>query len=175
MTGSVIRMTHAPSANFVTAITAATTKLRKQPKPLMATPLRQPGFTEPKVVLGHPGLRQGEAGEDTDRVERDERGDLGAGGDHQGAGDTGEHEDAVRVHEAVASLGHLAREEAVARLEARESREVGETGVRRHHEDEHRPRLKGVVEDLADGTLAVDGLADLADDRRCPAFERRRP
>ena len=43
ITGNVMRITQAPSANFVIAMMAATRKLRKQPKPLMATPLRHPG------------------------------------------------------------------------------------------------------------------------------------
>ena len=38
-----MRITHAPSTNFVTAMITATTADRKAPKALIAVPLRQPG------------------------------------------------------------------------------------------------------------------------------------
>ena len=58
ITGSVMRITQAPSANFVMAITAATTKLRKQPKPLIATPLRQPGSRSRRWCLVMPACER---------------------------------------------------------------------------------------------------------------------
>ena len=154
--GSSARITQAPSANLVMAMIKATMKERKAPKPLMATPLRQPGWRSSQVVLGHPGLGQREAGEDTDRVEGDQCRDLGAGGDHEHDGGAGEDEDAVRVDEAVAALGHLAGEEAVAGLEGREPGEVGEAGVGRHDQDQHRAGLQREVEDGPEGAGAVD-------------------
>ena len=51
--------------------------------PLMNRPARQPGSLMREVVLGHAGLRQREAGEHADGVERDEAVDLGAGGEQQ--------------------------------------------------------------------------------------------
>ncbi len=70
------------------------------------------------------------------------------------------------------ALGHLPREEAVIRLEAGQPREVGEAGVGRHHQDQHRAGLEGVVEDLPERAVPVDLLADLADHGRRAPFER---
>ena len=65
-----------------------------------------------------------------------------------------EHEDAVREHEPVATVGELPRQEPVARDDARQAREVGERGVGRQREDRRRRRLeqhveRTVAEDLA--------------------------
>ena len=130
-------------------------------------------LAQPEVVLGHPRLGQREPGEHTDGVEGDERGHLGAGGDHERHRGTSQHQHPVGVDETVPALRHLPREEAVAGLEAGEAREVREAGVGRHHEDQHRPGLERVVQDLAEGPAAVHRLTDLRDDRRRPTLERR--
>ena len=121
-----MRITQAPSGNFVIDTISSTTNDRKQPIPWITMLLRQPGCRWREVVLHHAGLREREAGEHADGVERDQPGDHAAGGDDEEHGHAGQHDDAVRVHEAVAALGHLPGQEAVAGLEARQAREVGE-------------------------------------------------
>ena len=121
-----------------------------------------------------PGLRQREAGEHADRVERDEPVDLGVGDDqHRDRGD-GEEDDAVREDQAVPALGELAGHEVVFGVEAREAGEVGEARVRGEHEDEHRARLQGVEEEITARAAAVDEAADLADHGGRAALVRRR-
>ena len=108
------------------------------------------GLPEPQVVLRHAGLREREADEHADGVERDELGDLGAGDDDEDPGGAGQGDDAVGEHEAVAALGELAGQEAVAGLEAGQAGEVGEAGVGGQHQDEHRGGLQRVDEHLAE-------------------------
>ena len=62
----------------------------------------------------------------------------------------GEDDDPVRVHEAVAEVHELAREEAVVSEHRGQSREPLVRGVRSQDEDPERERLDGVVEDEAD-------------------------
>ena len=62
----------------------------------------------------------------------------------------GQDHHAVRVHEAVAALGELAGQEAVAGLEAGQAGEVGEARVGGHDEDEHRAGLQRVEEHVAE-------------------------
>ena len=83
------------------------------------------------VVLGHARLRQGERGEHTDRVQRDEVVDLGAGHDHQHRRRRRQRDDPVGEHEPVAALGELPGHEVVAGVEAGQTREVGKAGVGR--------------------------------------------
>ena len=59
----------------------------------------------------------------------------------------GEHEDPVRVDEAVAEVHELAREEAVARQHGGQPREALVRRVRGEHEDPERQRLDDVVDD----------------------------
>ena len=125
-----------------------------------------------EVVLGHARLRQGEAGEHSDRVERDEAVDLGAGHDQHDDRRARQEEDPVREHEAVAALRELTRHEVVFGVEAREAREIGEARVGGQHEDQHRADLQGVEEHVAQRSAAVDGPTDLADHGRRAALVR---
>ena len=126
------------------------------------------------MVARHAGLGEREADEDADGVERDEPGDGGVGDDDEQGGGTGQRDDPVGEHQAVAPLGELAGEEAVAGLEARQAREVGETGVGGEDEDQHRGGLERVAEHLASRTGAVDGLTDLGEHRGGALLERQR-
>ena len=56
------------------------------PTPLRTRLVLPARLLEAQVVLGHAGLRQGEADEHADGVERDQLGDLGAGDDHEDRG-----------------------------------------------------------------------------------------
>ena len=103
------------------------------------------------VVLRHARLRQREAREHADRVEADEVVDLGVGDDDEHGRRDGEEDDPVREDEPVAALGELARHEVVARVEAREAREVGEAGVRGEDQDE---RGAGLQHEVQDGSEA---------------------
>jgi hypothetical protein len=127
-----------------------------------------------EVVLGHAGLREREAGEHADRVERDQPVDLGVRHQEHRDGGNGEEDDPVREHESVAALGELARHEVVLGVEAREPRKVGEARVGREHEDQHRARLQAVEQDVAELTASVHEASDLADHRRRPALVRHR-
>jgi hypothetical protein len=60
-----------------------------------------------------------------------------------------EDQDAVREGETIALVHELARQEAVAREDRRESWKVRVGGVRRKHEDRHRRRLDEVVRPAA--------------------------
>ena len=98
-----------------------------------------------------PGLRQREAGEHADGVERDEPADLGVGGDDQ-------HDGRARP----ATMMPLENTSRWPRLvswrgmklsaggEAGQPGEVGEAGVGGQHQDQHRAGLQGVEEHVAD-------------------------
>ena len=73
-----------------------------------------------------------------------------------------QHEDAVGEGEAVALVHELPRQEAVARDDRGEPREVGVRRVRREHEDHRRRRLHQVVENRP---AAEDRAAELRDAR----------
>ena len=90
-----------------------TTKaVRKAEKPLTATPRRQCGPRSVEVVLHHARPGHGEAGEHTDGVERHQTVDLGPGGQQQGDGHDGQHDDAVGEGQSVAPPGQLPGQEA---------------------------------------------------------------
>ena len=126
-TGTNTITAQAPCANFVIAITTVTTAVVTAPSTVDREAVPPAGLAEPEVTLGHPGLRQRERGEHADRVERDQRVDVGleqittstVDGDR-------ETDDPVREDQAVPALGQLARHEVVVRVEVRQPREVGE-------------------------------------------------
>ena len=66
----------------------------------------------------------------------------------------------------MAPLGELPGHEVVAGMEAGQAREVREAGIGREDQDEHRPGLQAVVEEVAERAAAEDDLADLGDHRR---------
>ena len=113
------------------------------------------------MVLGHAGAGHGEAGEHADGVHRDERRDLGVGGDQEDDGGPGQQQDAVGEHETVTPHRQLAGQERVLGHEADQEREAGEAGVGGQNQDQRRRRLQQVEEDAARGARAVDELADL--------------
>ena len=93
----------------------------------------------------HAELRQREAREHADRVQRDERRGVAVEDDDEQRGEPGEEDDAVREHEAIAAIGHLPREIAVARDDRREPGEVGERGVGGEDQDRERRELQHVI------------------------------
>ena len=153
-------ISHAPSANFATAKITVTIAVETAPKPLM-TALVPPAwlpFAQP--VPHHAGLRQGDRGEDADRVERDEGIDLSAERDEHDDRDDGQDDDAGAERQALAAEGEAAGHEAVAREDRRQPREVGEARVGGQDQDAGR----GQLEEVVDRARAVDGAADLGDD-----------
>ena len=108
------------------------------PTPLMADARRQPGLAQAQPVPHHAGLRERERDEDADRVERHQGVGVAAEDHDQGRGEAGQHQDAVGEHQPVAENGELARQEAVAREQRGQPREVGERGVGGQDQDERR-------------------------------------
>ena len=106
---------------------------------------RQPGSSRAQPVHHHPRLRQREAHEHAERVERHERAVSPVKQDEGTRRRRAERDDAIREGEPVATRGELPRHEAVVREDAGESRKVGERGVRREHEHRERRILKRVV------------------------------
>ena len=97
----------APSVNFETTTTSATTPVVKRPTPLMTALTRQFGSFSRKWCTHHAGLAEGEPGEHPERVQRDQGADVALEDDDQDAGHDGEEDDAVREHEPVATVGEL--------------------------------------------------------------------
>ena len=108
----------------------------------------------------HACLREGEADEDADGVERHERGGVALEHPDDDAGDEREHHDAVAEGEAVTAGGELVGQVLVAREDAGQAREVGEGGVGRQHEDGEGRELERVVPDA----VAEDGVAQARED-----------
>ena len=102
------------------------------------------------MALRHPGLRQREGREHAEGVQRDHRGDARAEHDDDDARGGGQRDDAVREHEPVPALGELPGHEGVARVEARQAREVGERGVRGEDQDQRRADLQDQEERAPD-------------------------
>ena len=172
--GITINIIQASSNRVMNTITTTKAEITA-PTPLRTRLVCQPGSLQAEVVLRHAGLREREADEHADGVERDEPRHRGVGDDHEDGGGAGQGDDAVREHEPVAALGELPRQEAVAGLEAGEAREVGEAGVGGQHEDQHGGGLEREAQHLADGAGAVDGLADLGEHGGRALLERAAP
>src|SRR6266511_993362 len=172
MTGTSTMMNQAPCVNFVMAMITSTIRQRRADAVdgEADTPVR---LTVREVVLGHTRLRQREAREDPDRVERDQPVDLRVGDEQDEDRGDGQEDDPVREHQAMPAIGEMTRHEVVFRVEARETGKVGEARVRREHEDQHRSRLEPVEEHVTECAAPIDETTDLADDGRCALFERR--
>ena len=166
MSGTRIRIAHAPSMNFVRATITSTMNVATAPGAVDQQPDPPAGLAEPQVPLGHPGLRQRERGEHADRVERDQPGDVRIERDHQGDRRAGQREDPVGEHEPVPARRELPRQEVVARVEVRQPGEVRVRGVRGEDEDQHRRDLQKRERGVPERARAVDRLADVGDDRR---------
>ena len=93
----------------------------------------------------HTGLRQREAEEDADRVERNERGGIAVEDPDEQHGDKRERDDAVREREPVAARGELAGQIALIGEDAAQAREVGERRIRGQHQDGEGRVLQRVV------------------------------
>ena len=120
------------------------------------------GFAQAEVAPGHAGLRQGERGEHADRVQRDQLVDVGPEHDHErGRGDR-ETDDAVGEHQPLPALGERPRHEVIPRVEVRQSREVGERGVRGQDQDQRRRHLEHQEHRGPDRSAAEDRPPDLA-------------
>jgi hypothetical protein len=98
----------------------------------------------------------------SDRVEGDEAGHARLEDDDEDGCQHGEGLDASREDQPAAPVGELLREEAVARLERREAREVRIGRVRRHDQDEGGGRDR---EQIQEPSPAEDGARQLRDDR----------
>ena len=77
--GTITMMTHAPCVNFVTAMITSTTNGQERAEAVDEQSGPPSLLLVPEVVAGHSRLRQREAGEHADRVERDEPVDLAVG------------------------------------------------------------------------------------------------
>src|SRR5712692_1488986 len=96
-------------------------------------------------MLDHAALAQREGDEHADRVQRDEIRDTARERDDETGGDEREQHDATRERETVASELEDARQETIARQDAREAREIGEGGVRGEHQQQRGRDLYEVV------------------------------
>ena len=98
-----------------------------------------------------PACDSGERREHADRVERDQLGHVGLEQHDQHGGRDGQADDPVREDQAMAADRELARHEVVGGVEVRESREVGERGVRREDQDQAwwRPGARGTTRSRA--------------------------
>ena len=84
------------------------------PTALIAADARQSWFAQPEVVDDHAGLAQREPGEHTERVERDQGGDVALEHDDEHTREEGEEHDAVGEHETVTTVDQLSWQVAVA-------------------------------------------------------------
>ena len=152
---------HAPCVNFVTPMITATTPVASAPVPLSSGAQRPARPAVPEPVAHHARLRQREGDEHPERVERDQR--VRVPGEQHEEPDRQERQDddAVRERQPVAPVRELPGDEAVAREERREPREVGEARVGGQDQDQHRHALDGVVE----RRLAEDAAGELGDHR----------
>ena len=124
-------------------------KVATAPVPLMATPDFQPGVPQPPVVHDHARLGQGEGGEDADGVERDQGAGVATEGDDEDQGAAGQHQDPVAEHQAVAPVGQLTGQEAVAGHQRGQPGEVGVGGVGGQDQDRRGEGLQGEVDEAA--------------------------
>ena len=148
--GKSTRTTQAPSVNLVTA-KITTTIAEIAPDVVLITTLdRQCGAAVGAEVLRHAEAGQGEAGEDADRIERDQVVDVTAGRQDQRDRRRGQHHDAVREGQPVAALGQPARQIAVRGNEVGEEREAVERRVRAGVEDQHRRQLDRQEREMTD-------------------------
>ena len=102
---------------------------------MLDTPIRLALF---EVVADHPGLAEGEAGEDTEGVQRDQLGDVAVEDDDQDAGDRGEEDHAVGEHQPGAAVEELAWQEPVPGDDRCQSGEVGVGRVGGQDQDQER-------------------------------------
>ena len=132
------RTTHAPSANFDTPTSMATTPVVTAPIPLMSALRCQPRTERLAAppLPDHPGLAQGERDEDPDRVQRDESRHAAAERDDERHGDGREDHDAPVEREPIPAKLEHPGQEGVARQDAAQAREVGEGGVRGEDEQD---------------------------------------
>ena len=112
-----------------------------------------------------PAPGQGEAREDADRVERDERVHAGVEDEDQRQGDDAEHDDAVGEGEPVASFGQLARQVLVRGDVVGEEGEPVEGRVAPGVEDHDRRHQRDVIDDVPQAVGAEDVEHLLAHDR----------
>ena len=106
---------HAPSANFVTAITTPTMPVATAPRPLMTAERCQPGSRTLRQWHHHARLRQGEAGEDPHRVQRDQLIDAPVEDHQQHDRQERQRDDAGGEGEPVAAELEHPRQEPIAR------------------------------------------------------------
>ena len=135
----------APLVNFDTTTTSSTMNVAIEPTRLMTERPLPAGLSVRALEPEHAELRQGEAREHADRVERDQRRSVAVERDDQKARERGEEDDPVREHEAIASVGHLPGQEAVSGDDRRQPREVGECGVGGEDQDREGRELQHVV------------------------------
>ena len=138
-------------------------------EPVDRRPVPPAGFAMAVPMADHPDLRQGEADEDADRVERDQGVGVATEQDQQTRRDSRQEDDPVGIGETVAAERELAGHVAVDREQRRESGERVEAGVGRQEQDQRGRRLEQVEERRV---VAEDGSGDEGDDG-LTALERR--
>jgi hypothetical protein len=84
---------HAPAMNFVRITMISTVPVQRNPMPRRGVPF---GAQQPCPVPHHPDLAQRERHEDTDDVQLDQRGHLGAERDNERHRGQRQKQDAVR-------------------------------------------------------------------------------
>ena len=160
--GMATTTTQAPSVNLDTRKTIVATAVITAPMPLMAARHVPVRWAQASPVHHETGLREGEAGEDPDGEQRDQRVRVAAHGEEEHARHHGECPDAERVRLPVAPQGEEVRYVVVAGEEAGEDRETTERGVggqREHDGDGHRHDVVGPSSpDGERHDLAQDGL-----------------
>lgn len=125
------------------------------------------------VVLHHAGPRDREPGEHTDRVERDEAREIGAGADDEGDAHDGKDDDAVGERQPVAAPGHPAGQERIPGDKAREVGEAVEARVAPGEKDQHRRDDDEVLEGEPDAVRPERPRRHLREDRRRARRVRR--
>ena len=139
-------MIQPPVVNFVTSWMIETSPVATAPMPLSHAFHRQPGFLGLAPVHDHPGLREREADEHADGVQRHQRIRVSVEQPDEQQRHEREAHDAVRERQPVAARRELPRHVAIVGEDAGESRKIGERRVGREHEHGERRVLERVVQ-----------------------------
>ena len=116
---------------------------------------------ESPEVLGHPEAGQGEAGEDTNGVERHQLVDVRARAQQQGHRRDGQDHDPVGEGQAVTSFGQPTRKKAVSGNKVCQEWEPVERCVGSGVEDQHRGGLDQQETDVPSHAVSQHRLGDL--------------
>ena len=140
-------VTQAPSVNFETRTTASVIAVQIAPRPLIDHRPRRARAAIATPVLDHPRLRERERQEGPHGEQRDQGIGDPSEDDEQGARQSRQDQDAVRVDQPAAPVGEGVGQEAVLRDHPAEAGEVGEPGVGRQRQHRQHRADRDVVED----------------------------